>query len=306
MAVKPPRQKKRRSPSLPPAQRRFGAHMSIAGGVHTALERATAAGCDCAQIFVKNQRQWKADPLTDEQIALWQATRQTAGIEPIVAHATYLINLAGPNAAMWRRSINTYADELERCERLGLIGLVVHPGAHMGKGDAYGLARIAEAIDRIHDRTPGFASRTILETTSGQGSSLGWQFEHLAEIIGRTREPARVAVCVDTCHVFSAGYDLTTDEGYEAAVVRLAATVGLDRIAVFHLNDSLRPLGSRRDRHGAIGRHEIGRSAFRRLINDPRFLGIPMILETPKGTDARGRDLDRINLATLRRLIDRE
>jgi deoxyribonuclease-4 len=202
--------------------------MSIAGGVHTALERAAAAGCDCAQIFVKNQRQWKADPLTDEQIALWQAARKTAGIEPIVAHANYLINLASPSAANWRRSVDTYTDELQRCEKLGLIGLVVHPGAHMGKGDAYGLSRIAEAIDRIHDRTNGFTSRTILETTAGQGSTLGWRFEQLAEIISRTREPKRVAVCVDTCHTFSAGYDLTTDEGYEAAVSQLANTVGLD------------------------------------------------------------------------------
>ncbi len=288
---------------LPSGWRRFGAHMSIAGGLHHAFERAVDVGCDCMQIFVKNQRQWRAPPLADEQVARWQAARQWAGVSPVVAHATYLINLASPDRSLWKRSIEAYADELLRCERLGVIGLVFHPGSHMGRGESWGIERIAAALDVIHERTGGLAARTILETTAGQGSCLGHRFEHLADIIGKVREPERLAVCVDTCHIFSAGYEITTDEGYAATMAALDRTVGLNRVIVFHMNDSLRPLGSHRDRHGAIGQHEIGRSAFRRVVTDPRFLGIPMILETPKGTDARGRDLDRVNLAVLRRLV---
>ncbi len=293
----------RQSAELPPVQRRFGAHMSIAGGLHHAFERAVDVGCDCMQIFVKNQRQWHAPPLADEQIARWQAARRSAGVAPVVAHATYLINLASPDRSLWKRSINACADELLRCERLGVMGLVFHPGSHLGQGESWGVERVAAALDIIHDHTPGLTARTILETTAGQGSCLGHRFEHLADIIGKVREPERLAVCVDTCHIFSAGYEITTDEGYAATLAALDRTVGLNRVMVFHMNDSLRPVGSRRDRHGAIGQHEIGRSAFRRVVTDPRFLGIPMILETPKGTDPRGRDLDRVNLAVLRRLV---
>lgn len=280
--------------------------MSIAGGLHLAIGRAAEVGCDCLQIFVKNQRQWRAPPLTDADLRSWQKALDETGISPVVAHATYLINLASPDGPLWRRSISTYVGELRRCEKLGLIGLVIHPGSHMGKGDTWGLRRIAKALDRIHERTPGFATHTILETTAGQGTCLGHRFGHLADIISRTREPGRVRICVDTCHIFAAGYDLTTDESYEKTLDELAGTVGLDRVAVFHLNDSLKPLGSRRDRHGEIGKHALGRGAFGRLVNDTRFLGRPMILETPKGTDPRGRDLDRLNLAALRRLIPKE
>ena len=258
------------------------------------------------QIFVKNQRQWRAPPLTKAEIDLWQSACQATNIAPVVAHATYLINLASPDNRLWRRSIDTFTNELTRCEKLGLIGLIVHPGAHMDKGEAWGLERIAQAIDIIHERTEGFSSRTILETTAGQGTGLGHRFEQLAEIISHTQQSERIAICVDTCHVFAAGYDLTTEKGYNDAVTQIDHTVGIARVAVFHLNDSLKPLGSHRDRHGAIGKHEIGREAFRRLVNDRRFLGIPMILETPKGPDERGRDLDRVNLTTLRRLIKRD
>jgi deoxyribonuclease IV len=277
--------------------------MSIAGGLHLAFERAAEVGCDCLQVFVKNQRQWKAPALTDADVHAWQVARQRMGNPPVVAHDTYLINLASPDDANWQRSIDAITDELERCERLGISGLVAHPGAHMGEGEARGLRRIARAIDAVHRRTAGFKARILLESTAGQGTNLGHRLEHLARIIELVRRPERLGVCLDTCHLFAAGYDLCTAEGYEATIAELEQTVGLARVAVFHTNDSLKPLGSRRDRHAAIGQGEIGLSAFRRLVNDPRFLGLPMILETPKGTDERGRDLDRVNLARLRRLI---
>lgn len=279
--------------------------MSIAGGVYAAFQRAVEVGCDCFQIFVKNQRQWSGSALTTETVRLWEAARSRTGLGPVVAHATYLINLASPDRALWRRSIHAYTDELRRCDRLGLIGLVVHPGSHNGRGEEWGVRRIAEALNVIHDRTEGLQVKTVLETTAGQGTGIGSRFEHLAEIISQTEAADRVAVCADTCHLFAAGYDLTTDEGYAATFAAFDRVIGLDRLLCFHLNDSKKPLGSRVDRHEHIGKGRLGRSAFRRLVNDPRFLGRPMILETPKGTDARGRDMDRVSLGLLRRCVER-
>jgi len=290
--------------AIPDHQRRFGAHVSIAGGLSLAFERADRVGCDCAQVFVKNQRQWRAPPLTDAQLEAWRDTRAASTVHSVIAHAAYLLNLASPERTLWLRSIDAFVDELGRCEQLGIGALVIHPGSHRGRGLAWGLKRVADALDRIHARTGPLNVLTVLETTSGQGDCLGGRFEHLAEIIGRVREPQRVGVCLDTCHVFAAGYELRTQEGYETTVAKLAANVGLDRVVALHLNDSMGPLGSRRDRHAGIGQGALGRRGFRRLVNDPRFFGRPMILETPKGTDARGRDLDRVNLGVLRRLID--
>ena len=277
--------------------------MSIAGGLHLAFERAVEVGCDCFQIFVKNQRQWNAPPLTDEAVELWENARRETGIGPVVAHATYLINLASPDKSLWQRSINAYTDELRRCERLGILGLVVHPGSHVGHGEDWGVRRVAEALTIVHDRTAGFATRTILETTAGQGTSVGCRFEHLAGIIAHTASSDRIAICADTCHLFAAGYDLTTDEGYAQTFDAFDRIIGLDRLLCFHLNDSKQPLGSNVDRHEHIGKGHLGRSAFKRLVNDKRFLGRPMILETPKETDARGRDMDRVNLASLRKMV---
>jgi len=288
---------------LPIGQRRFGAHMSIAGGLHRALELGDAAGCDCIQVFVKNQRQWRAPALTEDQVLAWRKAQANSDITPIIAHSSYLINLASPDDQLWQRSIDAFVDELERCERLAISALVIHPGAHLGQGIDWGMARVAQALDIIHRRTSGFRVKTTLESTAGQGSCLGDRFEQLATIIERTHEPDRMRVCVDTCHMFAAGYDIRSKRGYAAAMADLIRTVGLNRIAAFHLNDSMTPAGSRKDRHEHIGRGHLGRDAFRRLVNDPRFSGISMILETPKGLDGRGRDLDRLNLATLRRLI---
>jgi len=286
-----------------PAQRRFGAHMSIAGGLHKAFTRAIDTGCDCLQIFVKNQRQWRAAPLTDEAIRAWRQARRGAAIEPVLAHDSYLINLASPDHDLFNRSIDAFVDELHRCEQLGILGLVTHPGSHSGSGQTPGIRRIARALNTIHRRTRGFKARTILETTAGQGTGVGHRFEQLARIIGATREPERVAVCVDTCHIFAAGYDLTTDAGYAETIAQLDQQLGLARVLCFHMNDSKKPMSSGVDRHEHIGKGKMGPGPFRRLINDQRFFSTPMILETPKGRDNRGRDLDRVNLAALRRLI---
>lgn len=286
----------------PMVKPRFGAHMSIAGGLHLAFERGAAVGCDCLQVFVKNQRQWSAPPLTDEAVTQWSEARQKYELEPVIAHDTYLINLAAPDETIWEKSVNAFADELERCEALGIKGLVTHPGSHLGQGEASGIRRIAKAINAVHRRTRGYAVRTLLETTAGQGTNIGHRFEHLAEIVRRVRQPERIGVCVDTCHIFSAGYDLITDDGYASTFEELDQVIGLDRIVCFHLNDSRKPLGSRVDRHELIGQGKIGRKAFKRLVNDPRFARLPMILETPKGEDSRGRDNDRVTIQKLRRM----
>ncbi|MBP7936510.1 MAG: deoxyribonuclease IV [Phycisphaerae bacterium] len=277
--------------------------MSIAGGLHQALVLGRKTGCNCIQIFVKNQRQWHAPPLTQDQVQAWQRALAESDIRPVIAHSTYLINLASPYDQLWQRSINAFTDELERCERLGITALVIHPGAHLGQGVDRGIARVAQALNAIHARTRGFTVKTTLETTAGQGSCLGSRLNQLAAIIEQTREPDRIRVCVDTCHIFAAGYDLSSAQGYAATMADLTHHIGLGRIVAFHLNDSLSPIGCHKDRHEHIGRGHLGRSAFRHLLNDPRFLGRPMILETPKGQDSRGRDLDRVNLATLRRLV---
>lgn len=285
-----------------PLTPRFGAHMSIAGGLHRAIDLAEAAGCDCVQVFVKNQRQWSARPLRDDEIAAWHAAQQRTGIAPAIAHATYLINLASPDNAIWQRSIAACADELRRCSALRIRGLVIHPGAHMGCGEAAGCRRVADALRIILDEFDDPIVRPLLEITAGQGTCLGHRLEHLAGMIDRSGRPERIGICFDTCHALAAGYRFDTDETYAATFDELDRRLGIARIECFHLNDSRRECGSRVDRHTHVGEGYVGRSAFRRIVTDPRFRNVPMILETPKGTDNRGRDLDRINLQRLRRL----
>lgn len=287
----------------PVAAPRFGAHMSIAGGMHNAFDVAVAAGCDCLQVFVKNQRQWNARPLNEEELATWHATATRTKITPVVAHATYLINLASPDDANRQKSIDAYLVELQRCEQLGIESLVVHPGAHMGAGEAAACHRVADALNEILDRLGPARVRPALEITAGQGSCIGHRFEHLADIIGSTKSPDRIAVCFDTCHALAAGYQFDTDEMYAATFAAFDRAVGLKKLACFHLNDSQKPLGSRVDRHTHIGEGYVGRDAFRRIVTDPRLTGVPMILETPKGEDNRGRDFDRLNLERLRRML---
>lgn len=290
----------------PPAPRhRFGAHLSIAGGVANALREARRLRCDTVQVFVKNQRQWQAPPLKPQDVADWHALRDSGAIEPVVAHATYLINLASADPALRRKSRQALADELTRCDLLAIPYLVVHPGAAGEQPRTRALERVAASIDAIYGSRPALRAVLLLEITAGQGTSLGRTFEELAEIIARLAEPQRVGVCIDTCHAFAAGYDLTREAGYAAMIEAVRATVGLERIRCWHFNDSLHPLGSRRDRHAHIGHGHIGTAGFRNVLADPRFCGLPMILETPKGTDERGREWDKRNLERLRRIAGR-
>jgi len=290
-------------PTTPTSGPRFGAHMSIAGGLHLAFDIAERAGCDCLQVFVKNQRQWDAKPLVDAEIESWRAAEKRTGIGPVVAHATYLINLASPDPANRRKSIDAYLAELQRCEQLGITALVVHPGAHLGEGDSVGCRKVADALDQILDRLGPTRVRPALEITAGQGSSLGHRFEHIRDMIADCKAGDRLAVCFDTCHALAAGYRFDTDETYAETIDAFDRTIGLNRLACFHLNDSAKPLGSRVDRHTHIGQGCVGADAFRRIVTDSRLTQFPMILETPKGEDEHGQDHDRLNLALLRKFV---
>lgn len=276
--------------------------MSMAGGHHLAVRAAHRVGFSTVQVFTKSNNQWKAKPLTDSDVAAFRDALAETGVSDPVGHNSYLINLASPENTLWNRSIEAMVLEVERGEALGLIDLVAHPGAHVGSGEDAGLTRIAAAIDEIHRRTSGVKLRIALETTAGQGSNLGNRFEHLATIFNRVSDPARLSVCVDTCHVFAAGYPLGTLEDYNRTIAELDSTVGLGRVKVWHVNDSLRELGSRVDRHAGIGMGKIGLPAFGFLLNDSRFRGLPMILETPKSDDGTD-DLDSANLRSLLGMI---
>jgi deoxyribonuclease-4 len=285
--------------SLP---RKFGAHMSIAGGCDRAVHAARTVNFETVQLFTKNNNQWNAPPLTPEHIAAFRLALTQTGVVDPVAHTSYLINLGSPDEALWQKSIDAMIVEIERCESLGIGDLVVHPGAHMGEGEQAGLARIAAALDVIDGRTRGSSVKIDLETTAGQGTNLGYRFEHLADILHQVAHPERLGVCVDTCHIFAAGYPLGTQEEYDETIDRLGRSVGLERLRVWHLNDSRRESGSRVDRHAGIGAGEMGLEPFRYLVNDLRFRNLPMILETPKGTED-GEDLDARNLRILLELV---
>jgi len=302
----------------------LGSHLSVAGGLERALTEAAALGCDCVQIFVKNQRQWRAAPLSEEQITRFRAAQSATHVAPVVAHASYLLNLASPDEPARQRSIDALTDELQRCEALGVAYLVFHPGAHLNVEDRIqsrdsnqyrdreeagtspamlaGIERIAMSLDEVHRRCAGFRAMILLETTAGQGTSIGWRFEQLRGVLDRVKAPDQLGVCLDTCHLFAAGYDFRTPETYAAMTDELDRIIGLARVRCIHMNDSKRELGSRVDRHEHIGKGKIGKCGFAHFLNDPRFAGVPMILETPKGIDGRGTNLDRVNLRRLRSL----
>jgi deoxyribonuclease IV len=261
-----------------------GAHMSIAGGVHRAFERGLDAGCRTIQIFLKNSNQWKAKPLTEEGRALFKNAQKQSGIRPVLAHDSYLINLASPDKSLQRKSIEAFIEEMERANFLGVPYLVLHPGAHVGSGVEAGIARVADALKHALDAVEPPVS-LVLENTAGQGSSLGHSFEHLAAIMEKIPYPDRIGVCLDTCHLFAAGYDIRTQESYNATMRDFDRLIGVKRIRAFHVNDSKKELGSRVDRHAHIGKGCIGLEAFRCLVNDRRFTRIPKILETPPGPD---------------------
>jgi deoxyribonuclease IV len=288
---------------------RLGAHLSIAGGLPRAVDRAEASGCQALQIFTKSAGQWRARALPPEEIALFRRRVRQAKIRPVVAHNSYLINLATADVTLRRRSIEALREELDRAETLGLDGLVMHPGSYTSGTEAGGLKLIADGLAGILESRPDARVRVLLEHTAGQGTNLGHRFEHLAEIIDLLGGSPRVGVCLDTCHLLTAGYDICTEDGYRRTFAEFGKLVGFSRLKAFHLNDSKKPCGSRVDRHEHIGKGCLGLEPFRRVLNDPRFAKLPMLLETPKVDTPQSRrasdvdPLDKMNLATLRRLI---
>ena len=288
---------------------RLGAHTSIAGGVSHAIDRAEKTGCEALQIFTKNSNQWRARPLGEAEVGAFRARAAATGIGPIVAHASYLINLAAPDRVLRRRSIAALEEELQRGDLLGLAGVVLHPGAYTTSSAEHGLERISEGIMEAQAKQSG-STLLLLEHTAGQGTMLGHRFEQLRTMIERLDDRSRVGICLDTCHLVAAGYDIISDEGYDQVFEEFEAVLGLGRLRVFHLNDSKKPLGSRVDRHDHIGQGCIGTEPFRRLLQDERFAALPMLLETPKAGGFRPSDIaadpmDLENLAILKELRGR-
>ena len=281
----------------------LGAHMSIAGGYYKSVKAAKEAGCDCVQLFTKNNNQWRAKEISEKDVDLFQSHLRELGIQHPLSHASYLINLGSPDNELWKKSIDAFVIELERAALLGIPYVVLHPGAYTTSTEAKGIRRIITALNEVHKQTRGITTHCLLETTAGQGSCIGHTFEHLATIIDGVRAPDRLGVCFDTCHVFAAGYSLGTESEYKSTMKQLNQSVGLKTVKAFHLNDSKKPLGSRVDRHDHIGVGEMGLEPFKRLLNDRRFKKIPMYLETAK-EEKDGRSWDEINLETLRGLIE--
>ena len=278
----------------------LGAHMSIAGEVGESLIRGKRVGADCIQIFTKSSRQWASKPYTKEEIEKFKHNQAETGITTVIAHDSYLVNLGAPDDALRTKSVKGFIDELHRCEALGVPTLVAHPGAHVGSGVENGIKTIAKSIDEAHAASKGFKVRIALEITAGQGSTLGHTFQEMAQIFDAVVENERLRLCFDTEHAFAAGYDIRTPEGYENTFSELDKLIGIKKLAAFHLNDSIKDFNSRVDRHQHIGKGFIGLDAFRRILNDERFFGLPMCLETPKDDDMK-EDIE--NLATLRSLF---
>jgi len=279
----------------------LGAHMSVSGGLSKAFERAQSIDTCTMQVFTKNQNRWEQKPTPRDEVERWFQAQAATGIAPVVAHAAYLINLGSPDEALWERSIVAMADELTRAEELAMLGVVVHPGAHMGTGEEAGIARIVAALDRVHTATAGYHTLTILESTAGQGTALGYRFEQLRGMLEGVKEPERIGFCFDTCHVFAAGYEIRTPEAYANTIDALDQVLGLGRLKCFHFNDSKKGLGSRVDRHDHIGTGLLGLEPFGFILNDRRFAAVPKILETPKSEDMHE---DVENLRVLKALIE--
>ena len=278
----------------------LGAHMSIAGGVGNAFIEGKKVNCDAIQIFTKSSRQWASKPYSKEEIEQFHLNRKETGIGAVIAHDSYLLNIGSPDAALRARSIAAFIDELERCEMLGVTNLVAHPGAHVGAGELDGIKTIARSLNEVHKACPGYGVKVTLEITAGQGSNLGYRFEQIGNMIDATKESDRLRVCFDTEHAFAAGYDIRTRDGYERTFSEFDEVIGIELLAAFHLNDSKKEFNSRVDRHEHIGKGFIGIEAFRMLVNDRRFWGLPMCLETPKGPELKE---DRENLSVLRSLL---
>ena len=283
----------------------IGAHMSIAGGIQKALWRGKKAGCQVVQIFTQSPSRWTSGPLKAEEIAAFENARQETGIEPVSVHDSYLINLASPKRSLRRKSIGALSLELERTEALRIPWLVIHPGSHVGAGETTGLKHISESLNRVFDHSPKTRVKILLETTAGQGTNLGNRLEHLAEIIDGTECRDRLGICLDTCHIFAAGYDIREESSYRNLIRSFDSTLGLDKLKLFHINDSKRELGSRIDRHEHPGHGFIGEKAFSFFLMDTAFQNLPFILETPKGKNSRGIDWDVENLMLLQSIMGR-
>jgi len=261
---------------------KLGAHESTAGGAHKAFANGESDGCESIQIFTRSSRSWKSKPLTEKVIEAWRQERERTGIDAPASHASYLINLAATNDDVLQKSLDAFRDEILRCAQLDIPYVVLHPGSHLEASEAEGIAKIASNINRVIDEMPDAASvRIALENTAGQGTNLGWRFEHLRDILDQIEHQDRTAVCFDTCHAFAAGFNLIDPDEYEATFESFDRIIGLDRLALFHLNDTKNELGSHRDRHEIIGDGALGLEPFRRLINDPRFTDHSGLLETP-------------------------
>ena len=278
----------------------LGAHLSTAGGVDKAFERAETLDCTAFQIFTKSNRQWAARPLDPEVIERYHQRQNETGIAPVVCHASYLLNLGTAEEALWQKSIEALVVELERCEMLSIPYLVLHPGAHMKAGVETGLARVVQALDVVLERLPEYRVKIALEITAGQGSALGATFEEIAQMLAGCRQPECLAVCFDTCHALAAGYEFRTPDTYQAMIAKFDQVIGLDQLKVIHFNDSEKDLGSHVDRHAHIGEGCIGLEPFGYFLNDSRFQDTPFLLETPKDRDFED---DLRNLEKLRGLV---
>jgi len=280
----------------------FGSHLSMSGGFFKAANAAGGYGMDTVQIFTKNNNQWKAKPISEKEISEFKAAVNEHGLQVPCSHDSYLINLASPNDELWNKSIDAFTIELERAEALGLAGVVMHPGSYVDSSEEAGLARIVKGLNEVHRRTSGVNVQTWTEATAGQGTNLGHRFEHLGFIISNSESPERFGVCVDSCHIFAAGYGIQKEAEYRETMQQLDEHVGIKRVKAWHLNDSKKERGSRVDRHEHIGEGHIGIEAFRLIVNDPRFKDLPMILETKKEV-RDGQDMDTVNLQVLRSLL---
>lgn len=282
----------------------FGAHMSVAGGMCNAVEDSIRHGCGTVQVFTKNASQWKGKPLVKDDILAFRKAIQSAGLKKNLSHNSYLINLGSQDDAMFAKSVDAMVDEMERAEALELDYLVAHPGSHLGAGEEAGLKRIACGLDETQARCKGFKVKLLLEITAGQGTNLGWRFEHIASILHQVKAPELLGVCFDTCHAFAAGYAMGTKSEYESTFQQFDEIIGLKKLLAFHVNDSKKKLGSRVDRHEHIGKGEMGLEPFRFLVNDKRFTKIPMVLETAK-EEGDNENMDAINLGTLKKLVQK-
>ena len=280
---------------------RFGAHMSIRGGLHSAVERGQSIACQAIQLFLRNNARWQAKPRTPEELALYRETLAQSGITPVVAHAIYLINLASPDEEILGRSTAAFDEELARCHEADVPYLVLHPGSHRGSGLEVGIARIAESLNRAYARHPEYTVVTLLENTAGRGDTIGRTFEELARIAEQIEAPSRIGYCFDTAHALASGIEFRTPESYDQTWARFDAILGLEKLRCFHLNDSKCDLGGVCDRHEHIGKGYVGLEGFRLLVNDPRLADMPMLLETPKGEDLQE---DVENMARLYSLIE--